>query len=176
MTFKTEKGTNRERRATAVQERDRIGFGLKILRNDAVRITSARRFLLERLAANPAPVSVKELIQSTDDVSEFHPVTIYRAVKLFERIGLVRSVRLSGSDTIYSMAIDVGHGNYLVCRECHWIQGLPQLGDVVEIESRLAVQYGFENINHMLEFSGVCETCDSSSDRAGSSAWTSENL
>ncbi len=176
MTFKTEKKTNRERRATALGERDRITFGLKILRDDAVRMTSARRFLLERLAANPSPVSVQELIRSAGGGSEFHPVTIYRAVKLFERIGLVRSVRLSGSDTIYSMAIDAGDGNYLVCRQCHWIQDLPQLGDVVEIERRLAVQYGFENINHMLEFSGVCETCDSSSDSAGSSSWTSQSL
>ena len=176
MTFKPEKRTRRERRATAAGERDRYAFGLRILREDAVRMTSARRFLLERLAANPSPVSVQELIQSTDAGSEFHPVTIYRAVKLFERIGLVRSLRLSGSDTVYSMGIDAGEGNYLVCRQCHWIQDLPRLGDVVEIERRLAAKYGFENINHMLQFSGVCETCDSGSDGAGSSAWTSENL
>ncbi len=73
---------------------DRITFGLEALKRNGVRITRARRSALELLARSRAPLSVKELHALTEGKSKSHKATIFRALKLFEQIGLTRSVRL----------------------------------------------------------------------------------
>ena len=101
-----------------------------------------------------------DLAETGEGEDTFHRASVYRAIKLLERTGLVRALRKAGEKTLYVPANNVRDGNYLVCRECNSLQDLPPIKEISEIEQRLKDQFQYAGLSHVLEFSGVCEACE----------------
>jgi len=88
------------------------------IRARGMRLTAARRHLIEALFAAEGPVSVEEIAAGLDGrVPSFDQASIYRNLERFESIGLVRHVHLGHGPGLYTLASEPAPG-YLVCDGC----------------------------------------------------------
>ncbi len=127
------------------------------LRQHGLRITRPRTRLLEALARQRGPVRIEQLHRELgDDACDL--VTVYRSLAAFEQIGLVRrSFQFNGTG-LYELATGGATGQYhLVCRQC----GRTEPVDYFPIEGaeRMLRDRGYSQLSHLVEFFGVCPTC-----------------
>ncbi len=127
------------------------------LRDHGMRITRPRTRLLEALARQNGPVRIEQLHREIGPEA-CDLVTVYRCLAAFEEIGLVRRSFLFNGTGLYELT--VGHATrhyHLVCRQC----GRTERVDYFPIEGaeRMLRDRGYSQVSHLLEFFGVCPTC-----------------
>jgi len=83
--------------------------------------------------------------------------SVYRALELLSRLGLVQSTTLGGSVATYMLAPGKHH-HHVVCIGCHKTVEFDECV-VLELESRLAETLGFEFEGHLVELYGRCPDC-----------------
>ncbi|MFM1942345.1 MAG: hypothetical protein RI897_1327 [Verrucomicrobiota bacterium] len=129
------------------------------LRQQAGRVTSSRRAVLEALVRLARPSTPKEIAAAVLDAS-CDLATVYRSMKLFESMGLVHRIDLSDGASRFELADDntQGHHHHLICRQC---ERIIKLDDCIldELQQTLQRQFGFTQIEHRLEFFGICPDC-----------------
>lgn len=83
--------------------------------------------------------------------------TVYRTLQFLVESGQVDALRHDGEIT-YRKCRRAVHHHHLVCRNCGLTVELQ--GDVVETWARdLAAANGFVQVEHTLEFFGLCQEC-----------------
>lgn len=83
--------------------------------------------------------------------------TVYRTLQGLAEAGAVDVLRVDG-ETTFRKCQRAAHHHHLVCRGCGLTVELQ--GDVVERWARdLAAQNGFVEVEHTLEFFGLCARC-----------------
>jgi Fur family transcriptional regulator, ferric uptake regulator len=90
------------------------------LQADGRRVTQARRVVWEVLRSSETHLSAQQI---ADRVGEVAPTinrsSVYRALALFDELGLVRESRLAGENPAATWEITHGDGViHLVCRSC----------------------------------------------------------
>ena len=84
--------------------------------------------------------------------------TVYRTLQSLAEAGQVDVLRNSAGEATYRRCASDDHHHHLVCRVC---------GRTVEIEgpeveawaARVARGHGFSEVHHVVEMTGVCDTC-----------------
>lgn len=129
------------------------------LHRAARRLTGPRRAILEQMAGARHPLSSKEIHQSLRD-RDCDPATVYRTLHLLEKLELVQRFDLGDGVARFELRRHDGpdHHHHLVCRHCSRIIELEEC-DLTEFERRVARRNGFTNVNHRLEFFGICPAC-----------------
>jgi len=83
--------------------------------------------------------------------------TVYRNLQALAESGDLDVLRVDG-ESLYRKCARAVHHHHLVCRSCGLTVELQ--GDVVERWAReLAERNGFVEVEHTLEFFGLCATC-----------------
>ena len=122
------------------------------------RMTRPRLAVLELLAVQS---DFRSAHQIHDDLAgrgeRVGLATVYRTLQSLVESGEVDALRQDG-EIAYRMCRRAAHHHHLVCRSCGLTVELH--GDVVESWAReLAARTGFVQVEHTLEFSGLCERC-----------------
>jgi Fe2+ or Zn2+ uptake regulation protein len=131
------------------------------LRREGLRITRNRRCILQALFESVRPMSLQE-IQSAASVHEgSRPdyATVFRMIMLMEKLRLVHKVNLQRSCSYYEISDPRKHYDHLVCRSCGNVVLIDTPCPIGDAEEKIALQYGFRDLSHSLEFFGVCATC-----------------
>jgi Fur family ferric uptake transcriptional regulator len=89
------------------------GEAIAALRACGLRVSTARRLLIEALFAADGPVSAQHLIQSLS----LEESSVYRNLEVLERHGLVRHVHLGHGAGLYAL-VGRDEGEYLYCERC----------------------------------------------------------
>jgi Fur family transcriptional regulator, ferric uptake regulator len=126
---------------------------IRRLRDSGLRLSTARRLIIEALFAAAGPVSAPRLALelSLDESS------VYRNLELLERQGLTRHVHLGHGPGLYAL-VGRDDGEYLYCERCSRVTLLaPEELDSVRAELR-------ERFGHHARFThfaivGACEGC-----------------
>lgn len=128
------------------------------LRARGLRVSSARRLVLEALFAADGPVSADLIAAGLDGRLPRSDLTsVYRNLESFEEIGLVRHVHLGHGPGLYALAGRAGP-EYLVCESCDRITALdPSALDRVRDE--LQSEFGFEARFSHFPIVGLCRDC-----------------
>ena len=85
------------------------------------------------------------------------PATVYRAVALFEKLQLLDRIDdPSGGDRFVPSA--PGHSHLLLCRACGRTERF-RACEIGVLERLLAVETGYQILEHTLEFRGLCPAC-----------------
>ncbi len=139
----------------------------QVLRARGLRATPQRRLVLRAVSelGHATPEQVCEFVQG--ETASLNLSTVYRALELLEGLGVVSHTHLQHGSPTYQVADHADH-LHLVCRRC---------GSVTEADLDLArpladtVQagHGFRTDLSHLSLHGVCGTCRSEDDEAGSS-------
>jgi Fur family ferric uptake transcriptional regulator len=131
------------------------GEAIRALRASGLRLSTARRLLIEALFAADGPVSAQHLIQTLS----LEESSVYRNLEVLERHGLTRHVHLGHGPGLYAL-VGRDEGEYLYCERCGKVTLLgPEQLDPVREHIR-------EHFGHSARFThfaivGRCEGCAS---------------
>jgi Fur family ferric uptake transcriptional regulator len=127
---------------------------VKLLKEKKLSNTPVRRALLSVLSKSQKPLSIQELLENLKPVPD--PTTLYRNMVHLENAGIITRVKMSGQAEHFEL-IRAGHHHHVVCRECESVSCVDVC--IPSILSKEVSRLGFRNIEHQLQFSGVCQNC-----------------
>jgi len=129
------------------------------------RLTGSRRLVAQVLTRAREPLTVAQIHRAADGDGP-HLASVYRAVHLLTRIGLVRvtDVSRSRSTALYELTEPfTGHHHHLICRRCGRIEDLEGClvpdGALGRLSRRLGRTRGFQVTEHELRLFGRCRAC-----------------
>ena len=127
----------------------------EILRSKGERATKARVSILEALARERYPVSIKEIARKIKAPDQS---TLYRILSGFARNELVREIILDRAEARYEIAIGREHHHHIVCTSCGAMEDVrlcrTKEAGVKKTSRKFALITG-----HVLEFFGICKSC-----------------
>src|ERR1700682_4873777 len=133
----------------------RAEWMLRRLEDSGVRLTGRRDLVVQAIADKAGSFTPEAL------VDELRPhgigrATVYRALELLERLGILTRVHLGACHAF--TVCDEGHHHHLLCSSCNAV--VPVDASVIESEiQKLARRLQFRVDTHMLDFAGRRATC-----------------
>ena len=133
---------------------------LAILRANQLRITPARRILLQFiLDNNNRQVPLKELYQTIEkQIPGFDRSSIYRNLEAFKKLEIIQELSLPNGK-VYQYLLDRKLHHFFICKIC----GKSHRGNqdlFSRIEQALRDIHGFSKANLSVVFYGVCTKCE----------------
>lgn len=140
--------------APALDARD-LEAAAGAVRAAGLRLTTARRLLLEALYETDQPQSAEELVARVGPGSDL--ASVYRNLEAFERLGLVRHAHLGHGPGLYSRT-GLGTREYLICDACgaHRAVEPAELDGVREL---VRERFGYEARFTHFPIAGLCPDC-----------------
>lgn len=126
------------------------------LRAAGLRVTVPRVAIIEALSRYEAPVSIEQIHRDVDAKS-CDLVTVYRCLAAFEQLGLVRRSFLHNGTGLYELSLSQARHYHIVCKTC----GKAERVDYFSVEGmeRMLRDRGYSDVSHLVEFFGVCPSC-----------------
>lgn len=134
------------------------------IRTAGMRVTKPRVALIEALLTFPGPASIERIHQAVG-IKSCDLVTIYRCLAAFEDLGLVRRSYLHNGTCLYEQTIGTARRYHIICKGCGHTDPVDYTlaGGVEEkLQDR-----GYAQISHIVEFFGLCPTCQQAAKAAG---------
>jgi len=136
---------------------ERYEWALAYLKKNNVFLTRQRRRILNVLAKRRVPVPMGTLAGELRNICDL--ATIYRAMRCFQKIGIVRQVNLLARSASFVLAAPHENCDYLICKYCGTINDLPGTQVVLKLEKQIVTRFGFQALQHRFEFYGICPDC-----------------
>ena len=129
------------------------------LNRSGLRLTHPRQVVMSVLEAASIPLSPQSIHQrSLDAQEEIGLVSVYRTLDLLTELGLVR--RVHGHDECQGYVLaSPGHHHHVICRRCEAAVEFTGMEDLSPLIERIQEQTGFIIDEHLLQFYGLCPTC-----------------
>ena len=130
------------------------------VRHSGLRMTSARRLVLEALTRAARPLRAEEIAAGEGGVPASDIASVYRNLETLERAGVVRHMHHGHGPGLYVLA-GREDDEYLVCESCgrSWPVDSAELD---EVRALVRERFGFEaRFSHFPLF-GLCERCSPS--------------
>lgn len=128
---------------------------MKTLKDHGYSVTSVRTAVFAALS-NKEPIEMQELIVILPQVDR---ASIYRTVALFEKLGIVQRLQIGWKYKLELSDTFSYHHHHLTCRECGTVVSLREDPMLEANLQALAGEYGYKDLAHQLEISGLCPTC-----------------
>jgi Fur family transcriptional regulator, ferric uptake regulator len=131
------------------------------LRASGLRVSSARRLVLEALYGADGPVTAEQVAGGlAGRLPRSDLASVYRNLETLEEVGLVRHGHLGHGPGLYAPA-GTGEREYLVCSECGAVKAVkPDAMDPVR--SAIHKRFGYEARFSHFPILGVCPNCERS--------------
>jgi Fur family ferric uptake transcriptional regulator len=128
------------------------------LRDRGMRVSAARRLVLEALYAAPAPITAVEIAEGlAGRLPRSDLASVYRNLDTLEEVGLVRHFHLGHGPGLYAPA-GIGEREYLVCESCQAVVAVePEAMEPVRtaVAERFGYVVGFSHFPML----GRCPKC-----------------
>jgi len=129
------------------------------LKKAGYKLTPARRAVIEVLESNHDHLSHNEILNEGQKLyARLSRATVYRTMETLVELNLVRSIYLN-DPTQRFMSAAGGH-HHLICTKCDAVLEFEHC-TVDQLSRELAEKFNFQIRNHLLEFQGLCENCQS---------------
>ena len=128
---------------------------LTAVRDSGLRVSAARRMVLEALFAAEEPVSAEEIVEMLGGRSD--AASVYRNLEALERVGLVRHVHLGHGPGLYKR-IGVGEHEYLICDVCGRHTAV-EPRDLDGVRDLIRERFGHEARFTHFPIAGLCSDC-----------------
>ena len=133
---------------------------LAVLRSNSMRITPARRLLLQYILDNKnRQISISEIQDFLDkNLTGVDRSSVYRNLATFQELGIIQELNLPKVGKRFQYVLDRKVHHFYICKSC----GKSNKGNeelFQKIESALKDVHGFAKANLSLVFYGVCSKC-----------------
>lgn len=146
-----------KKRALSVAADNSLHWALQSCASAQLRVTTARRRLLEVLSREKLPVTLDTLASALADCCD--ATTVYRTLMLFTSAGLVRQVNLRHRIRHFILNAPGLACDYLICQGCGAITQLPPMQSLAQLEQEVNLANGYSGLCHELEVYGICPAC-----------------
>jgi Fur family ferric uptake transcriptional regulator len=123
------------------------------LRERGLRLSAARRLVLEALFAADAPASAERIATSAG----LDLASTYRNLETLERHGLARHVHFGHGAGLYVL-VGRGEREYLFCERCREVQALVP-SELDPVRERIRDEFGYEARFTHFAIVGTCPRC-----------------
>ncbi|MFQ5614072.1 MAG: Fur family transcriptional regulator [Anaerolineae bacterium] len=133
-------------------------FGLaEQLKKAGYKLTPARLAVVEVLETSPEHLNHNQILEEGKKIyPKLSRATVYRTMELLVKLKLIRPLYLN--DPAQRFVSAAGGHHHLVCTNCHTIVEFDRC-TVEQLAQDLAEHYRFRIRSHLLEFQGLCATC-----------------
>lgn len=128
-----------------------------LLRASGQSITKARLSVFAALLGQE-PLSMHAL---TEQVSGVDRASVYRAVELFERLGIVQRLNTGWKYKVELTDKFAAHHHHLTCTRCGRAIAISET-DLEHAIEKLAAAHDFSPTAHQIEIQGICTNCKTS--------------
>lgn len=133
---------------------------LAVLRSNNMRITPARRVLLQFILDNKTRhISVQEIQRFLDqEMTGVDRSSVYRNLETFQKLDIIQELNLPNIGKRYQYILDRKVHHYYICKSC----GKANRGNeelFSKIEEALKDVHGFSKANLSIVFYGYCAKC-----------------
>ncbi len=127
------------------------------LKKNDMRFTTERMIILEEIFNFPPHFDAEKLfIHIRSKYNHISRATVYRALELFDKIGIIKKLNLGGGVAQYELKMDLPHHDHLICVVCGKV--IEFVDDTIErLQREIAEKHGMEIINHQLQIYGRCK-------------------
>ena len=135
-----------------------ISSALSALHQHGMRVTAARRLVLETLVAASGPLTVSQVASGLDGrLPPSDLGSVYRILETFDQLGIVRRVYLGVGPVRYALhALDAPE--YLLCERCGATRAVDaRLLD--DIRRQIDLRFGLEPSFASYPVAGLCRGC-----------------
>jgi Fur family ferric uptake transcriptional regulator len=132
------------------------GEAIAALRASGLRVSTARRLLIEALFAADGPVSAQHLIHALS----LEESSVYRNLEVLERRGLIRHVHLGHGPGLYAL-VGRDEGEYLYCERCARVTLLPA-EELDPVRDHIRDHFGYTARFTHFAIVGLCAECTTS--------------
>ena len=132
---------------------DDLAGAVAVLRDRGLRLSTARRLVLEALFAVDGPVSAEHLQQRLG----LELSSVYRNLETLEQHGLVRHVHLGHGPGLYALLVR-GEPEYLFCDRCGAVLAVPA-EELAPVREEILERFGFEARFQHFALVGLCPAC-----------------
>lgn len=127
------------------------------LRRRGVRITKARREVVDALVASDGHLNAEDITSVVQQrAPEIHLSTVYRTLEALAQIDVVDAVHVGHGGAVYHLA-DNRH-QHLVCERCGAVLHVAD-GLLDALADDIYARYRFMLRSHHVALTGVCERC-----------------
>ncbi|MDQ6820298.1 MAG: transcriptional repressor [Actinomycetota bacterium] len=132
---------------------DDLPTAVRLLRERGLRLSTARRLVLQALLAADAPLPAERVANALS----LDLTSVYRNLETLEQCGLVRHVHLGHGPGLYTL-VGRGEHEYLVCERCGAVR-VAAPGELDDVRERIRRSFGYEV--HFAHFAmlGKCRDC-----------------
>jgi Fur family ferric uptake transcriptional regulator len=143
---------------TDAPEAPRLSFetldgAVSAMRSRGLRLSTARRLILEALFADDEPASAEQIAQR----SNLDLASVYRNLETMERHGLVRHVHLGHGPGLYVL-VGSGDREYLHCQRCGAVRAVSP-DELDPIRDTVKELFGYEARFTHFAIVGLCPRC-----------------
>jgi Fur family transcriptional regulator, ferric uptake regulator len=135
-----------------------VEAAIDALRAKGMRISSARRLVLEALYAADAPISAEQI---ADGLSGRLPrsdlASVYRNLETLEQVGLVRHSHFGHGPGLY-MPTGASQREYLVCNSCNAVTAV-EPSEMDDLRTLIHDRFGYEARFSHFPILGLCADC-----------------
>ncbi len=128
------------------------------LRDQGFRRTEGLLTLLTEMAMQHRPITLAGLGE-LPSLEGRDQATVYRLMMKLEEAGVVRRMGFHGRSMHFQLVIGGHHHDYLVCKSCGDIAEVDVHCPLAPMEKEVANKSGWRDVQHELEFFGVCPSC-----------------
>ncbi len=130
---------------------------LNALRGHGLRISTARRIVVQALFAARRPMSADEIASGVDGGLPIDLASVYRNLETLEELGVVRHVHAGHSAGRYALTGN-GESEYLACERCGALAEVSPR-DLNEVRALVRERFGYEVRLTHFPIVGLCSEC-----------------
>ena len=142
-------------------EADTLSEAVAGLRARGLRLSGARRVVLEALYSTDDPLGAEQIAEGIGTLPASDLASVYRNLETLERLGLVQHVHLGHGAGRYVRA--GREREYLVCERCGAHRAVPP-GQLDGVRSAVEEATGFRARFSHFPIVGLCGTCSAAAD------------
>lgn len=129
------------------------------LKTAGYKLTPARKAVIEVLETNPDHLNHNQILEEGKQLyPKLSRATVYRTMELLVELKLMRPLYLN--DPTQRFVSAAGGHHHMICTTCGTTFEFDHC-TVDQLAHELAAKYNFQIRNHLLEFQGLCESCES---------------
>ena len=135
-----------------------IESAIAALRAQGLRVTMARRAILQALFAADGPLAVEAIVRAAGEhEGSLDAASLYRNLEAFEQAGIVRHVHLGHGPGLYAL-VGEGEREYLHCERCGATRAVVP-AELDGVRALVAERFGYSARFTHFPIVGLCANC-----------------
>lgn len=131
------------------------------LREAGYKLTTARLTVLNVLESHGGHMTSTDVLEAVAEANDsIGRASVFRTLDLLTQLALIRPTYIDSSMTPSYVLLPDGHHHHIVCVTCNRVIEFDDCG-LGDLARRLERQFDVQLKGHLLEFYGVCHTCQS---------------